>query len=99
MEETASRYEREAPRKLNKQRQIASMDGSMSRGLVSAKEVIAILRNAVQGLGLRQTCWNYVREISLFLVKGRTVHVNKLCGLNEDILMLNPSIEILTIRF
>jgi hypothetical protein len=71
----------------------------MSRGLVSAKEVIAILRNSVEGLGLRQTCWNYVREISLFVEKGRTVHGSKLCVLSADILMLNPSIEILTIRF
>jgi hypothetical protein len=71
----------------------------MSRGLVSAKEVTAILGNAVEGLGLKRTCWNYVREISLFVVKGCTLHVSKLCVRNADILMSNPSIEILTVRF
>ena len=64
-----------------------SINGWKYESGISAKEVIAILRIAVEGLGLRRTCWNYVREISLFVLKGCTVHVSKLCGRNADILM------------
>jgi len=61
--------------------------------------VIAILQNAVEGLGLRRTCWNYVREQSLFVVRVAQYALSTLCWSNADILILNPSIDLLTIRF